>query len=117
MKARLPQGMGQGPGNMQSMIRQAQKMQEDMAALQEDLNAREYTANAGGGAVTATVNGTHELTKLEIRQDVVDPDDVEMLQDLIVAAVNGALKLADDKTSQSMAKLNGGLPGFPGGMF
>ncbi len=109
MKARLPQGMGKGPGNMQSMIRQAQKMQEDMAALQEDLNAREYTANAGGGAVTATVNGTHELTKLEIRQDVVDPDDVEMLADLVRAAVNEAIRQAAETSQTEMNKLTGGM--------
>ncbi len=109
MKARLPQGMGKGPSNMQSMIRQAQKMQEDMAALQEDLNAREYTANAGGGAVTATVNGTHELTKLEIRQDVVDPDDVEMLADLVRAAVNEAIRQAAETSQTEMNKLTGGM--------
>ena len=109
MKARLPQGMGKGPGNMQSMIRQAQKMQEDMAALQEDLNAREYTANAGGGAVTATVNGTHELTRLEIRQDVVDPDDVEMLADLVRAAVNEAIRQAAETSQTEMNKLTGGM--------
>ena len=109
MKARLPQGMGKGPGNMQSMIRQAQKMQEDMAALQEELNAREYTANAGGGAVTATVNGTHELTKLEIRQDVVDPDDVEMLADLVRAAVNEAIRQAAETSQTEMNKLTGGM--------
>lgn len=109
MKARLPQGMGKGPGNMQSMIRQAQKMQEDMAALQEDLNAREYTANAGGGAVTATVNGTHELTKLEIRPDAVDPDDVEMLADLVRAAVNEAIRQAAETSQTEMNKLTGGM--------
>lgn len=109
MKARLPQGMGKGPGNMQSMIRQAQKMQEDMTALQEDLNAREYTANAGGGAVTATVNGTHELTKLEIRPDVVDPDDVEMLADLVRAAVNEAIRQAAETSQTEMNKLTGGM--------
>lgn len=109
MKARLPQGMGKGPGNMQSMIRQAQKMQEDMTALQEDLNAREYTANAGGGAVTATVNGTHELTRLEIRQDVVDPDDVEMLADLVRAAVNEAIRQAAETSQTEMNKLTGGM--------
>lgn len=109
MKARLPQGMGKGPGNMQSMIRQAQKMQEDMAALQEDLNAREYTANAGGGAVTATVNGTHELTGLEIKPDVVDPDDVEMLADLVRAAVNEAIRQAAETSQNEMNKLTGGM--------
>ncbi|HBT64118.1 MAG TPA: nucleoid-associated protein, YbaB/EbfC family, partial [Ruminococcaceae bacterium] len=78
MKARLPQGYSnKGPGNMQSMLKQAQKMQEDMAALQEALDAREYSASSGGGAVTATVTGKHNITKLEIKPEVVDPEDVE----------------------------------------
>ena len=109
MKARLPQGMRKGPGNMQSMIRQAQKMQEDMAALQEELNAREYTANAGGGAVTATVNGSHEVTDLKIRPDVVDPDDVEMLADLVRAAVNEAIRQSVETSQTEMGKLTGGM--------
>ena len=109
MKARLPQGMGGGPGNMQSMIRQAQKMQENMAALQEELNAREYTAKAGGGAVTATVDGTYNLKVLEIQPEVVDPDDVEMLSDLVRAAVNEAIRTAVETSREEMGKLTGGM--------
>ncbi len=109
MKARLPQGMGGGPGNMQSMIRQAQKMQENMAALQEELNAREYTANAGGGAVTATVDGTYTLKALEIKPEVVDPDDVEMLSDLVRAAVNEAIRTAVETSQEEMGKITGGM--------
>ena len=79
---------------MQSMLRQAQKMQEDMAALQEELNAREYTATAGGGAVRATVDGTHTVRALTIQKEVVDPEDAEMLADLVMAAVNEAIRQA-----------------------
>ena len=109
MKARLPQGMGGGPGNMQSMMKQAQKMQENMAALQEDLNAREYEATAGGGAVTAVVDGTHMVKSLSIQPDVVDPEDIEMLSDLVIAAVNEAIRKAVDTSEQEMGKLTGGL--------
>ncbi len=114
MKARLPQGMGGGPGNMQSMMKQAQKMQENMAALQEDLNAREYEATAGGGAVTAVVDGTHMVKSLSIQPDVVDPEDIEMLSDLVIAAVNEAIRKAVDTSEQEMGKLTGGmnLPGL-----
>ena len=75
MKARLPKGVGGGPGNMQSMIKQAQQMQEEMGKLQEELDVREYTATAGGGAVTAVVDGKHIVKKLEIKPEVVDPED------------------------------------------
>ena len=110
MKARLPQGMGKGaPGNMQSMIQQAQKMQNDMAALQEDLNEREYSATVGGGAVTAVVKGTHEVTTLNISPEVVDPDDVEMLSDLVIAAVNEAIRQAATASEAEMGKITGGL--------
>ena len=83
MKARLPKGMGQGPSNMQGMLKQAQKMQEDMAALQEDLDAREYTVKAGGGVVEITISGTLEVKKIDISPDIVDPDDIETLSDVI----------------------------------
>lgn len=109
MKARLPQGMGGGPGNMQSMLRQAQKMQEDMAALQEDLAVREYTAVVGGGAVTAVVDGSHTVKRMTIRPDVVDPDDVDMLADLVTAAVNEAIRQATAESESEMGKLTGGM--------
>ena len=109
MKARLPQGMGGGPGNMQSMLRQAQKMQEQMAALQEDLDSRTYTATVGGGAVTATVDGKHTLLSLTISQDVVDPEDVDMLTDLVTAAVNEAIRQAITTSETEMAQLTGGM--------
>ncbi|HHV51178.1 MAG TPA: YbaB/EbfC family nucleoid-associated protein [Candidatus Avimonas sp.] len=114
MKARLPEGFSnKGPGNMQSMLKQAKKLQEEMAALQEELDKREYTASSGGGAVTATVNGKHVITKLDIKPEVVDPDDVEMLSDLILAAVNEAIRQASENTENEMAKISGGLS-FPG---
>ena len=110
MKARLPQGYGGGgPTNMQGMIKQAQKMQEDMARVQEELDAREYTAAAGGGAVTATVEGKHLVKKLELKPEVVDPEDVEMLADLVMAAVNEAIRQAVDTSEQEMAKVTGGM--------
>ena len=114
MKARLPEGMGRGPGNMQRMLRQAQKMQEDMAKLQEELDAREYTARSGGGAVTAVVDGKHRLKTLEIQPEVVDPEDTEMLADLVIAAVNEAVRQAAETSEAEMSKVTGGmnLPGM-----
>jgi len=109
MKAKLPKGMGGGPQNMQSMIRQAQKMQEDMAALQEDLDAREYEVSAGGGVVGVKINGKHEILSIDIAPEVVDPDDIETLSDLLVAAVNEAIKRVDETNSTEMQKLTGGL--------
>ena len=103
-----------GGANMQQLMRQAQKLQQQMTEAQENLDAAEYEAASGGGMVKVKVSGKRELTEIVIDPQVVDPDDIEMLQDLILAAVNGALKAADDKTSQSMAKLQGGIPGFPG---
>ncbi len=105
-------GMGGMGGINMNMIKQAQKMQQDMMKMQQELQEKEYTAAAGGGVVTATVNGKHELKNLEIDPEAVDPDDVEMLQDLIVAAVNEAMRSADNDASSSMQKLTGGL-GLP----
>ena len=101
-------------GNQASMMKQAQKMQQDFLKMQQELESSKFEFTAGGGAVQAVVAGTREFESMTIDPEVVDPEDVEMLQDLILAAVNGALKAADDKTSQSMAKLQGGLGGFPG---
>ena len=102
------------PGNQMNMMRQAQKMQQDFLKMQEELESSSFEFTAGGGAVKATVSGTRQFSAIEIDPEVVDPEDVEMLQDLILAAVNGALKMADDKTSESMSKLQGGMGGFPG---
>jgi len=98
-----------GGGNMQQLMKQAQKMQQDMARMQEELNAREFTASAGGGMVKATVFGRKELKSIEIDKACVDPDDVEMLQDLVLSAVNEAIRLADETVSAEMSKLTGGM--------
>lgn len=100
---------GMGGGNMNNMIRQAQKMQQDMLKAQEELESKTYEAGAGGGVVSATVSGKKELVSITIDPEAVDPDDVEMLQDLIVAAVNEALRKAGDDAASQMSKLTGGL--------
>lgn len=112
MRANIPKGMG-GGGNMNAMLRQAQKMQEDMAALQEELDAREYDVSAGGGMVKLKINGKKEVLSIDISPDIVDPDDVETLADIITAAVNEGIKRVDDTNSAEMAKITGGL-GMPG---
>ena len=96
-----------GGGNQANMMRQAQKMQQDFMKMQQELESTKFEFSSGGGAVKATMVGTRKLDSIEIDPEVVDPEDVEMLQDLILAAVNGAIKLADDK-------LQGGMGGFPG---
>ena len=100
---------GMGGGMNMNMIKQAQKMQQDMMKMQQELQEKEYEATAGGGVVTATVNGKHELKDLVIEPDAVDPDDVEMLQDMIMAAVNQALRAADADAATSMQKITGGM--------
>ena len=114
MKVRLPQGMGGGPNNMQSMLKQAQKMQEDMAAMQSELEAREYDVSAGGGVVKVKINGKKELLSVNISPEVVDPEDIETLEDLIVAAFNEAVKKVEAVSSEEMQKITGsiGLPGM-----
>ena len=113
MKARLPQGMGGGPQNMSAMIKQAQKMQEDMAALQADLDAREYDISAGGGMVEVKINGKKEVLSIHIKPEIVDPDDVETLEDIMVAAVNEAIKRVETTNESEMQKLTGSI-GMPG---
>ena len=98
-----------GGGMNMNMIKQAQKMQQDMLKMQEEMEAKEYEATSGGGMVTARVNGKHELVSLTVNPEAVDPDDVEMLQDMVVAAVNEAMRKAEAEASKSMAKLTGGL--------
>ena len=101
-------GMGMG-GNMQQLARQAQKLQQQMTKMQEELEEREYEATAGGGVVTARVNGKKELVALTIKPEAVDPDDVEMLQDTVMAAINEALRTATETSEREMGKLTGGL--------
>ena len=119
MKARLPQGYGSGGGqNLQQLARQAQKMQDQMEAATEELNAKEYTASAGGGMVTVTVSGELEIKKLEINPEVVDPEDIEMLQDLVTAAVNEAIRNANTDKEETRNKVSGGMNlGGLGGLF
>ena len=100
-------------GNMQQLMRQAQKMQQQMMQKQEELDAREYEGTAGGGAVACRLSGKRQLISLTIQPDAVDPDDVEMLQDMIVAAVNDALKKGEETREAEMNKIGGGM----GGMF
>ncbi|WP_352418060.1 YbaB/EbfC family nucleoid-associated protein [Proteiniborus sp.] len=98
-----------GMGNMGNMMKQVQKMQKQMADLQNELNEREVEASAGGGAITVKANGKKEILAITIDKDVVDPDDVEMLQDLIIAATNEALRSADEMVSREMQKITGGM--------
>ncbi|MBQ3252348.1 MAG: YbaB/EbfC family nucleoid-associated protein [Oscillospiraceae bacterium] len=100
----MPGGMNQA-----AMMRQAQKMQQDLMRMQEEMENKTYTAAAGGGMVTATVNGKHELMNIEIKPEAVDPDDVEMLQDMVIAAVNEAMRSADADSANNMSRLTGGL--------
>lgn len=113
MKARLPQGMGGGPQNMNSMVKQAQKMQEQIMKLQEDIEQREFTSTSGGGAVEVVVTGRKELKSINIKPEVVDKDDIEMLQDLIISAVNEAVKQVEDTNEKEMGAITGGVS-FPG---
>ena len=116
MKVRLPQGVGGGPSNMQSMIKQAQKMQEEMAEKQAELEEREYEVAAGGGVVNVKINGKKEILSVKIDPEVVDPDDVETLEDLIVAAVNEAIKKVEEISANEMQKITGSM-NLPAGMF
>ena len=108
MRANIPKGVG-GPQNMQAMLRQAQKMQEDMAALQEELDAKEYDVSAGGGMVTVRINGKKEILSIDIKPDIVDPDDIEMLSDILVAAVNQAIGQVETANADAMGKITGSM--------
>lgn len=113
MKVRIPNSGG--GGNMNAMLKQAQKMQEDMAILQEELAVKEYTASAASGAINVTVDGSHKIKKLSIDPSVIDPDDAEMLEDLITVAVNEAITNATNDANEQMGAITGGLniPGMP----
>ena len=109
MKARVPKGMGGGPSNMQGMIKQAQKMQEEMEAKQAELDEKEYEVQAGGGVVTVKINGKMEVLSIDMKPEVVDPDDIETLGDILVAAVNEAIKKVSETNNEAMSKITGGL--------
>ena len=114
MKARLPkQNMG-GAQNMNAMIRQAQKMQDEITTLQEDIENREFSATSGGGAVSVVVTGKKIIKSLTINKEVVDPEDVEMLQDLVISAINEAVNQVESTTDTELSKITGGvsLPGL-----
>ena len=100
----MPGGMNQA-----AMMKQAQKMQQEMLRMQEEMENKTYTAAAGGGMVTAEVSGKHQLVNLTIKEEAVDPDDVDMLQDMIIAAVNEAMRTADNDAANKMSRLTGGL--------
>ena len=100
----MPGGMNQA-----AMMKQAQKMQQDMLRMQEEMENKTYSATTGGGMVTATVSGKHQVVGLEIKPEAVDPDDVEMLQDMVLAAVNEAMRTADNDAAENMSRLTGGL--------
>ena len=100
----MPGGMNQA-----AMLKQAQKMQQEMLRMQEEMENKTYSATTGGGVVTASVNGKHEVVSLQIDPEAVDPDDVEMLQDMVIAAVNEAMRAADTDASNNMSRLTGGL--------
>ena len=102
-------GMPGGGMNQMAMMKQAQKMQQEMLRLQEELENKAFTATAGGGMVTASVNGKHEVLSIEINPEAVDPDDVEMLQDMVIAAVNEAMRAADAESASNMSRLTGGM--------
>lgn len=109
MKARLPQGMGGGPQNMNAMLRQAQKMQADMEELQADLDSREYDISTGGGVVKIKINGKKEVLSMELSPDIVDPDDIETLTDILTAAVNEAIKTVEKTNADEMGKVTGSI--------
>lgn len=114
----MAKGFGGMPGgmNMNNLVKQAQKMQKKMEELQSQLDEKEFSASSGGGAVKVVVTGKKELKEIVISPDVADPDDVEMLQDLVLTAVNEALRKADEGVSSEMGKITGGM-GMPGGLF
>lgn len=107
----FPGGM---PGNMNNLMKQAQRMQRQIEEAQKELEEKEVTATAGGGAVEVTVSGKHEVTKIKLSEEVVDPDDIEMLEDLIMAATNEAFRKLDEESQSSMAKITGGMGGLGG---
>lgn len=109
MKARLPQGMGKGPSSQKDMLRQVQKMQQDMEAMQEELENREYDIAAGGGVCKIKITGKKEIKSIELDPMIVDPDDLETLQDILVAGVNEAIKRVEEASSAEMSKITGNL--------
>ena len=116
MRANIPKGLGGGPQNMQALMRQVQKAQEEVAQKQEDLDAREYDISAGGGVVNVKINGKREILAIDLKPEIVDPDDIETLSDILVAAVNEAIKRVDTTNADELNRITGqvNLPNIPG---
>lgn len=114
MKARLPQGYGSNGMNPNNMMKQVQKMQADMQKAQQELEQKEYTSVVGGGAVEITMTGKKNVTSVKIKPEVVDPDDVEMLEDLIMAAVNDVVEKVESDSAETMGQITGSMPSIPG---
>lgn len=114
MKARLPQGFSPKGQNMNNMIKQAQKIQEEMAKTQEEISNKEYTTTVGGGAVEVVMTGDKVLKSIKLKPEIVDPDDVEMLEDLIVSGVNEVIRTVEAETEEKMGQISGGfnIPGM-----
>lgn len=109
MKARLPKGMGGGPQNMQAMLKQAQQMQENIEKKKAELEEKDYVVSSGGGMVEVTVSGKHEIKAIGINPEVVDPDDVEMLEDMLMAALNETMRKIDEDEERELSAVTGGL--------
>ncbi len=109
MKARLPKGMCGGPQNMQAMLKQAQQMQENIEKKKAELEEKEYVVSSGGGMVEVTVTGKHEIKAIGINPEVVDPEDVEMLEDMLMAALNEAMRKIDEEVERELSSVTGGL--------
>ncbi|MDY3862717.1 MAG: YbaB/EbfC family nucleoid-associated protein [Eubacteriales bacterium] len=116
MRANIPKGLGGGPQNMQALMRQVQKAQEEVAQKQEELDAREYDVSAGGGVVNVKINGKREILAIDLKPEIVDPDDIETLSDILVAAINEAIKRVDTTNADELNKITGqvNLPNIPG---
>ena len=116
MRANIPKGLGGGPQNMQALMRQVQKAQEEVAQKQEELDAREYDISAGGGVVNVKINGKREILAIDLKPEIVDPDDIETLSDILVAAVNEAIKRVDTINADELNRITGqvNLPNIPG---
>ena len=116
MRANIPKGLGGGPQNMQALMRQVQKAQEEVAQKQEELDAREYDISAGGGVVNVKINGKREFLAIDLKPEIVDPDDIETLSDILVAAVNEAIKRVDTTNADELNRITGqvNLPNIPG---
>lgn len=109
MKARLPKGMGGGPQNMQAMLKQAQQMQENIEKKKAELEEKDYVVSSGGGMVEVTVTGKHEIKAIGINPEVVDPEDVEILEDMLMAALNEAMRKIDEDEERELSAVTGGL--------